>query len=519
MADCNVSYINGPLGITATGPRTVIVPADPIIWNDQTSYEYLTLVASADFGKSYVSKKDVPAGTPLTDEDYWIPAADFNAQISNLQGSVDDLVTEFDNFKSDVTQTIDKVHTGFLGATINPDENTLDFVYTSDFENITRVKSIANPLSTLPASDYIYLKKINDYYYIFTNTGYAYTKDFGSFEVLQYGITWPDTHTLIWGITPIPESNYFICCHNYQDGTFVSKIGVSSYYFKVYIIPYTLDGAKINFGTPSPVNFTGFMDGTSSVIDIDVMYDGTYHVTLKDEVTDTIRVYNAETISDLISGNWVDANFKPVLYGVEAPKFVQVGNSYSIVASEYMYSGNIVACMSGDTVSASGSQNKPVFFPNPTASKATVFCKMDTRNRHLGIIPVDSVILEAFDCVELAQTTTCKDNASVYLNDVTCTYTGPLFDGLRFTVSGTTKITFNITDAHPTGDRIDKMAVLMFTNQPTASCKMGTGFLDDLTNREICSANSASVDGYKLQPGKLGEIIGYGSITTVNGLS
>lgn len=84
---CNPS-ITQVLGITATGPRTVIVPADPIIWDAETSYEYLTLVASADFGQGYVAKKDVPSGTPLTDTDYWIPVASFNAQVGTLQNQM-----------------------------------------------------------------------------------------------------------------------------------------------------------------------------------------------------------------------------------------------------------------------------------------------------------------------------------------------------------------------------------------------------------------------------------------------
>lgn len=81
---CDMIPANGPFGNRTIGPRTVIVPADPIIWDNGTSYEYLTLVASEDFGQGYVSKKDVPAGTPLTNSDYWIPVANFNAQLAAI---------------------------------------------------------------------------------------------------------------------------------------------------------------------------------------------------------------------------------------------------------------------------------------------------------------------------------------------------------------------------------------------------------------------------------------------------
>lgn len=83
MSNCVIPQC-GPFGNTTKGPRTVIVPADPIIWDSQKSYEYLTLVASSDFGQGYIAKKDVPSGTPLTDTDYWIPVAQFNAQLASI---------------------------------------------------------------------------------------------------------------------------------------------------------------------------------------------------------------------------------------------------------------------------------------------------------------------------------------------------------------------------------------------------------------------------------------------------
>lgn len=82
---CDVVTTSAPLNLNVIGPRSVIVPADPIIWDAETSYEYLTLVASTDFGQGYVSKKDVPAGTPLTNTDYWIPVASYNAQLAAIQ--------------------------------------------------------------------------------------------------------------------------------------------------------------------------------------------------------------------------------------------------------------------------------------------------------------------------------------------------------------------------------------------------------------------------------------------------
>lgn len=81
---CDVVKTNAPLNLNVIGPRSVIVPADPIEWSAETSYEYLTLVSSADFGQGYVAKRDVPSGTPLTNTEYWIPVASFNAQLAEI---------------------------------------------------------------------------------------------------------------------------------------------------------------------------------------------------------------------------------------------------------------------------------------------------------------------------------------------------------------------------------------------------------------------------------------------------
>lgn len=103
MATCDVNLVLGALGIQQTGPRTVIVPADPIIWNADTSYEYLTLVASTDFGQGYVSKRDVPAGTPLTNTDYWIPVAQYNAQLAQIQSSISSMTGQLSTLSADVS--------------------------------------------------------------------------------------------------------------------------------------------------------------------------------------------------------------------------------------------------------------------------------------------------------------------------------------------------------------------------------------------------------------------------------
>ena len=94
MSDCKPTILTQGVAVQQTGPRTVIVPADPITWDEHTSYEYLTLVSTEDFGQGYVSRRDVPSGTPLTDTDYWIPVASFNAQVGQLQSQISKIVSD-----------------------------------------------------------------------------------------------------------------------------------------------------------------------------------------------------------------------------------------------------------------------------------------------------------------------------------------------------------------------------------------------------------------------------------------
>lgn len=86
---CASIPVTGPFGNKTVGPRTVIVLSDPLEWNEESTYEYLTLVLGND-GNSYISKKDVPAGTPLTDGDYWIKSSDYNAQLASIQADLNE---------------------------------------------------------------------------------------------------------------------------------------------------------------------------------------------------------------------------------------------------------------------------------------------------------------------------------------------------------------------------------------------------------------------------------------------
>lgn len=66
------------------------VPRFTGLYDETQSYEALDVVDNGS-GTSYIAKKPTPAGTPLTDTDYWFLYGSTNGAIINLQQQIDDM--------------------------------------------------------------------------------------------------------------------------------------------------------------------------------------------------------------------------------------------------------------------------------------------------------------------------------------------------------------------------------------------------------------------------------------------
>ena len=73
------------------GPRIIPHLWDPILWDAATQYDALAVLQYE--GAYYVARYVPPLGTPPTNTTYWVKWADFNAQMAQLQ----DTVESFDN--------------------------------------------------------------------------------------------------------------------------------------------------------------------------------------------------------------------------------------------------------------------------------------------------------------------------------------------------------------------------------------------------------------------------------------
>lgn len=135
------------------------------LWEPHIIYDRLCLVTDGHFA-TYLSKKQVPAGTPLTDIEYWQP-------IGNLR---DDIKLDYATFKEYIQNTVDAIY-----HTVNhlvPEVNwndvkqeinnvVLEMVEDGDFRiGITSVKTLsdANNINIAKAGSLIFVIDENKYY-------------------------------------------------------------------------------------------------------------------------------------------------------------------------------------------------------------------------------------------------------------------------------------------------------------------------------------------------------------------
>ena len=88
------------------GARYVPIFADPIEWNDQRTYEPLTIVTY--MGASYTSKKNVPAGIKPTDSAYWVLTGNYNAQVEAYRQEVVQTTSELRSDMNNLTDSLIK---------------------------------------------------------------------------------------------------------------------------------------------------------------------------------------------------------------------------------------------------------------------------------------------------------------------------------------------------------------------------------------------------------------------------
>lgn len=100
-----------PQGLMSVGPRVTPHFVKPSLWSALTTYHFFDAVHDAA-GASYVAiKPEVPAGTELTDEDYWFLWADPNSQFADLSELVKTFNGRITQNTNDIATKAPKKHT------------------------------------------------------------------------------------------------------------------------------------------------------------------------------------------------------------------------------------------------------------------------------------------------------------------------------------------------------------------------------------------------------------------------
>lgn len=76
-------------------------------WNNTTQYEALDVVDNGS-GTSYIARKNVPAGTPLNNTDFWFVYGASSGAIISLQNRMDAAENDIDDLEEDVTYLTSK---------------------------------------------------------------------------------------------------------------------------------------------------------------------------------------------------------------------------------------------------------------------------------------------------------------------------------------------------------------------------------------------------------------------------
>ena len=90
-----------PQGLMSVGPRVTPNFVLPREWNDQTTYHFFDAVRDGK-GNAYVATKPVvPAGTPLTDENYWFLWADPDTRFDDINEVIKTLINRVAKVEGD----------------------------------------------------------------------------------------------------------------------------------------------------------------------------------------------------------------------------------------------------------------------------------------------------------------------------------------------------------------------------------------------------------------------------------
>lgn len=239
------------------GARYVPIFADPVEWDSVRTYEPLTIVTY--YGTSYTSKKAVPAGTEISDTDYWVVTGNYNAQLETLIDLVSVAAKSYDTV-ADLINDIDNVSSGDI-------VNVYGFYDEGDGGASTILISDSEP-------DTLYIT-LDNKYGVVLNKGYVVPEMFGA-----YGDGIHDDSAIINSILAAYGYCHLVTGKTYKCSNTISISGNSSLFgHNAKIVTSASYGLTIS-------NYTTTQDHTlppKFITDLQLSGDGTNTLILVDK--------------------------------------------------------------------------------------------------------------------------------------------------------------------------------------------------------------------------------------------
>ena len=547
------------------GARYVPLFADPIDWDSTKTYEPLTVVYNQ--GNSYTSRQYVPAGIDISNDVYWAKTGNYNAQIEQYRSEVatlDDKVTTSTNniatiLPMDTTPTQDSTKGVTSGGvyeavmkvsdsldTITPLDTTptqdstkgvtsggvyeaitdkfnttnfatdiyvianrnpriigaVDFWFTDDFKWYYPL-SLGNKLFEFPC-DLLYINKVNDFYYLWTNSEYSVSKDFKNWTTYKQDI---GGGVSVWGACFVPDSNYIIGSRKYINTPTATNPFGATYFFVPFYVTYSQNKAtgELTFSAASNITPPNFTLNVSSYIDPSIVKIGnTYYIAFKNEITTKAVLYTATDIIN--TSTWSSVNFDCPLYGYEAPKLIvnSSNNTINMLVSYYYMDRYILQQFTDKTTDPEVSfVNEPVLFlnvfNNPSRRHVLISKYNESMNcRHCAPYKVDAIIARTFNFNKIPYQPRVR---TVTLHD--SKYTGVYIPSTQWQQVGHGKGILAFSDSFLFIDDMDDYGTI-YSNTGSADASItlsGNYFITDWKSKQVLSFGTNYIP-YTIKPGQ-----------------
>ena len=102
-----------------------IVPRHDGVWQADKAYEPLTIVLEDGTGDSYISRRPVPAGTALSQKDYWAMCSRFSEQVKLFRDGVNTDVAQMHDHLNQTVAAVNKTTSDTIQTVNQKSEETL----------------------------------------------------------------------------------------------------------------------------------------------------------------------------------------------------------------------------------------------------------------------------------------------------------------------------------------------------------------------------------------------------------